>query len=827
MDTYEEQVRLEKEMRDFSVERFHKAHEAAGDRNRFGETLIGRKILGKVVLAFTDALDEYCEHHNNKFVAAKMLRQFGDNRAVAYLFTKAVLNLIGLIGKQEINAKTYYGMKVGVFSATAGDMIHDEMALRHFNDNFPTHMRDIIKNCDVRRLTRHRRREAYKKEFRKRQMEWKQEGWSLDKKVQLSDTLMFLFIKTTGMIEKRLVWMAHNKSEYFYSATPEFSKVVDDMMKNNEAIHLLYNPMVHPPKPWEPDNLVSSPYLTENVRPYRVFKNTPVGYLRELELTDLSKPIRALNAVQSTPWRINTVILEALQVAYEDNYGVDSIPPSSDIELPPLPPELEKGSQEWKQNMADVALVHRLNRKSISNRINLLNALLVAKKFSKYEKIYFPHEFDSRGRMYPKPTYLNPQGPAHIRALLEFGEGKPIEDRFHVEYLAIAGANAFGHDKLSLQERIDWVWDNEEMFESIATNWREDRRWVHADSPFEFLRFCLEWKALGDHGPGFISHMPINFDATCSGLQHFSAMLKDEEGGKAVNLMALDERQDIYKAVALKAEASIKEDLKKPEKAGVANIALNAGITRALAKRPVMIVPYSGTFRACMRYTEAHYLEQFEKSSTDFGGFGEDYIIKTLTPYVAKHLWAAIGDTVIKAREAMDWITKVSRVITKGSKGDEPIFWVTPAGLKVRQYNVNQEVIKIWTYIDGKMCIKMRKDTDKINSRKTAQSISPNFIHSMDAAHLQLTVCAALDTGRDMSFSMIHDSFGVHAADMGVFVNDCIKPEFFKMYQGKNQLEDFLDQVRHMIDDEDQIPPMPEVGNLDLTEVLQSEFFFS
>ena len=37
--------------------------------------------------------------------------------------------------------------------------------------------------------------------------------------------------------------------------------------------------------------------------------------------------------------------------------------------------------------------------------------------------------------------------------------------------------------------------------------------------------------------------------------------------------------------------------------------------------------------------------------------------------------------------------------------------------------------------------------TGNINKRAQAQGIAPNFIHSMDAAHLQLTVVMAKDAG--------------------------------------------------------------------------------
>lgn len=828
MDTYAEQIRLEEESRTSNIEKYYRDHYEAIERNRFGDTMVGRKIIQKLVDEFTLAIDQYMEATNNKHIAHKMLAEFGDNRAAAFLFIKSVLNI--LPKRSAHKDKTAYsqnGIKANLFYATCADQIHDELVLRHFAENQPRIMQSIVKACDIRALTRQRRREHYQKQLNQMKMEWTMPGWEKPKRVQLGVVLFQLFNDITGALTVYTVRFGRNKEERHVHPTDEFQKLMEDMLKNNEQLYSLFLPMVHPPRPWKNDSLIGLPYLSNHIRPYKAIKHAPMGYLRDLELTDLSVPLAALNAVQSTAWRINSHILEALQVAYEEEYGVEALPPTNPLEYPPLPPNLVEGSKEWKQNKADCAMVHRLNRKAINKRILFLNVLSIARKFSIYERIYFPHEMDSRGRMYPKPAFVNPQGPSHVRALLDFAEGKPIETEEHVAYLAIAGANAYGHDKLPLQDRVDWVFENEDMIISIATDWRSDRRWVHVDDPFGFLRFCMEWKALGEHGPGFISHMPVNLDATCSGLQHFSAILKDEVGGFHVNLTDSPDRQDIYQAVADRVTKTMKEDIAKGENTYYAELALKVGINRAITKRPVMIVPYSGTFKACMKYVESYYLELYENSASNFHGAGEDLIVRQLTPYVAKHIWAAIGDTVIAAREAMDWITQVSRQITKGKKKNEPILWVTPAGLTVRQFTTKREIKDVYTYLHGKMRVRLNEDTNEVDPRRMAQSISPNFIHSMDAAHLQLTVCKAIQERDNMSFSMIHDSFGTHAADVGFLLHECIKPTFHSMYAGKNQLEIFLEQISGLIDNPEAIPPIPRTGSLDLDKVLDSQFFFS
>jgi DNA-dependent RNA polymerase len=70
------------------------------------------------------------------------------------------------------------------------------------------------------------------------------------------------------------------------------------------------------------------------------------------------------------------------------------------------------------------------------------------------------------------------------------------------------------------------------------------------DQPWAFIAACVElYKA--DNNPNFISHLPISSDACCSGMQHLSAMMRDEVGGRYVNLIP-GANEDLYEAIAMK-----------------------------------------------------------------------------------------------------------------------------------------------------------------------------------------------------------------------------------------------------------------------------------
>ena len=107
-----------------------------------------------------------------------------------------------------------------------------------------------------------------------------------------------------------------------------------------------------------------------------------------------------------------------------------------------------------------------------------------------------------------------------------------------------------------------------------------------------------------EQGTDYVSHIPVAFDGSCSGIQHFSAMLKDEIGGTAVNLVPDDKVHDIYGIVAehvkqavMKDAAEGTEDELKTAEDGteyvskgtkaLANEWLAYGITRKVTKRSV------------------------------------------------------------------------------------------------------------------------------------------------------------------------------------------------------------------------------------------------
>jgi DNA-directed RNA polymerase len=68
---------------------------------------------------------------------------------------------------------------------------------------------------------------------------------------------------------------------------------------------------------------------------------------------------------------------------------------------------------------------------------------------------------------------------------------------------------------------------------------------------------------------------------------------------------------------------------------------------------------------------------------------------------------------------------------------------------------------------------------------------------------------------------MIHDSYGTHASDCRQLY-EAIRQQFFDIYKNNDVLQNWLAQQPEFDYGE-----IPENGDLDLSEVLNSEYFFA
>ena len=633
---------------------------------------------------------------------------------------------------------------------------------------------------------------------------------------------------------------------------------------SNAVKHL---PTIIPPRHW------SSPYdggyygasclQTQLIRLNVLGTEAVKTYTSKLAMVDLGNIYDALNAMQDTPFKINKDILHTLKEIYASGGVLGGVPRTEPFEKLPMLPE-DATKEEIQEHKKKAVGIYKQEEARKSKALRCLVAIKTAERFAEYDSIYFPWNVDYRGRCYPIPTALSPQGDDIQKALLLFADGTPLASDDDLKWLKIHGANLSGNDKISFKERIAWV----EAHETDIVNSAEDPlgyRWWYevskGDYPMEFLAFCFEYRKLLTYiekygnAKGFVSNLPLAFDGTCSGLQHFSALLRDEVGGQAVNLMPSDTVQDIYSIVANKVNKLLLKDALegtedsfktnkdgefmldkegKPQvKYGDKTLAQNwvtfnrikfgqDGITRKVCKRSVMTLAYGSKQYGFKENLLADIIHPYVLDHPEDNPF--------LSPnqaaiYMAKLIWDSVKTTVIKAVEGMEWLQKVADLICHDN---HVVTWNTPNGFPVQQnyMKMKQETIQL-RFNKARVRFYNQRETDDVDNRAQRNGIAPNFIHSMDACHLQRVVNAMKQLGDD-NFMMIHDSFGTDCGHAGLLYK-VIRQEFVNLYKDQNHLANFLESVKYLIGDDklSKVPDIPAFGNLDLDLVTQSDFCFA
>jgi DNA-directed RNA polymerase, mitochondrial len=368
---------------------------------------------------------------------------------------------------------------------------------------------------------------------------------------------------------------------------------------------------------------------------------------------------------------------------------------------------------------------------------------------------------------------FNFQRDDRVRALFLFADGEPIGEE-GLYWLKVHLANCGDDDregfikvgKLTFNERVRWVDENLEKIKAIATAPLNELWWTKADKPFQFLAACFELSSALAQGPTFGSRLPISFDGSCSGLQHLSAMTRDEETAKLVNLTPSAAPQDIYETVAEIVHRRVEKDLEYPdEDAPVAQMWLDYGIARKVVKRNVMTYSYGSNdwgmaeqLREDLMRPLAEDVKNGKRKKHPFGEDEGDAAAK----YLAKYTYATIEMLVERPAAAMKFLQDLTSAAADHGLS---LQWVTPTGFPWinRYYKQEAKQVRLFLHRLGLFRVLLTTGEDeaepKINRRKAKNGVAPNCVHACDAAHLMRTVNAAVAEGIT-SIATVHDSFG-------------------------------------------------------------------
>ncbi len=569
----------------------------------------------------------------------------------------------------------------------------------------------------------------------------------------------------------------------------------------------IYSPMVTPPLDWTtPDN---GGYLELR---YPLVNCGNADY----ERADMARVYRAVNAIQQVRWTVSAPILDVVERLWAGGCRVGKLPDARvlpepervpDAEWQQLSPEQRKGLRLRNRDIYD----H--NRQAISDLASIGMVLEQARALRDAPAFWLPYQLDFRGRIYCVPLF-NPQGPDYIRAMFQFATGKPLGEagaRWLARQCATLWDGCYRGQKLSkasFAAREAWTRENEAMLRSIVADPYGNTQWHRADKPFMFLRTAQDWISYLDYGPGFISKLPIALDGSCSGIQHYSAMLRDPDGAGRVNLVPGPEPRDIYSDVAEAVLDALRADLPDDR----ARWWLEHGIDRKIVKKPTMTYGYSSREAGFTEWYEMAYVRPALKAQGQ-----PDRPSNPLARYLARKTLAAVETLLPAVARGMDWLIAGADALSAQGRS---IRWTAPSGFPVVQRYTAGGAIRVDTRLGGKkLSVWVPGATEKINREKQRNAVAPNHTHSLDAAHLVFTVLRACELYEIRNFLLIHDSFGTLAADADN-MSKAVREAFVKMY------EEF-DPLAHFRESNNLDMPLPEKGNFDLRQVLTSHYAFA
>ena len=523
--------------------------------------------------------------------------------------------------------------------------------------------------------------------------------------------------------------------------------------------------------------------------------------------------------------------------------------------------------------------------------------------------IYFPTFLDFRGRIYPTPNYLSYQSNDLARSLLLFSNllsdskhaeknyysevlytilsensNKKIKansnkikkdkivkttvkqtltaldnhkdmDMYLIDYFKLYLANVFGKNKLTRKGKIKWFDHNIniilEKFKNDFSVFKLEYVAISKE-PFQFVA-CVQAYYNYIHYKNDIK-VPILFDASCSGIQHLSALTTDLNIAKLVNLLDNDEPSDFYQYCLDQLAEVFKFIPDDGKLKSFKDKVLQLNLNRSWLKHSIMTIPYNVTDIGISDKLSKHFNKIFvTNTQLDELNNGKISLIDTIKKYESDIL-AKKTDKENKEKGTYIYIPN-SNILSGNTKNNPnmsqlfftsselltfshyikttvlniippftqlknyfdnmidilkklelPIFWETPAGMSVSMSNRVMKSKQIKTSIIKKAKpINILLPTDQIDYKNIKTGLMPNFIHSLDASNIHILIKNILKylPKQKINLYTIHDCFASDYKNIGL-IELLVKHSFIELYFKKNYLEtihnSFIQQISAEID---------------------------
>lgn len=870
-DLHAIQLQLEEEMFNGGIRRFEADQQRQIASGNESDTAWNRRLLSELIAPMAEGIQAYKEEYEGKKGRAPRALAFlqcVENEVAAYITMKVVMDMLNT------------DVTLQAISMSIAERIEDQVRFSKLEGHAAKYFEKVKKSLKASRTKSYRHAHnvavVAEKSVAAKDADfdrWK--AWPKDTQLQIGTTLLEILEASVFYngepVFVRAMRSFGGKTVYYLQTSETVGQWIAAFKEHVAQLAPAYAPCVVPPRPWKTP--FNGGFHTEKVASRVRLVKGDREHVRKLTVKQMPKVYKAINALQNTKWQVNKEVLAVAEdvIRLDLGYGVPSFKPLIDKENKPANPvpvefqhlrgrELKEmlSEEQWQAFInwkGECARLYTAETKRGSKSAAVVRMIGQARKYSAFESIYFVYAMDSRSRVYAQSSTLSPQSNDLGKSLLRFTEGRKIDSSEALKWFLVLGANLWGWDKKTFDVRQSNVLDGDfqDMCRDIAADPLTFTQWAKADEPYQFLAWCFEYSryldAL-DEGTqaDFETHLPVHQDGSCSGIQHYSAMLRDEVGAKAVNLKPSDAPQDIYGAVAqvVISKNALYMDaaegttftsgsltLSGADLRAMASAWDSVGITRGLTKKPVMTLPYGSTRLTC-RDSVIDYIVDLEEKEAQMAvaeGRAANRVHPfddngDLTPakaynYMTALIWPSISEVVKAPVVAMQMIRKLARFAAKRNEGLE---YPLPTGFILKQKIMATEMLRVRTCLMGDIKMSLQVETDIVDEAAMMGAAAPNFVHGHDASHLILTVCHLVDEGVT-SIAVIHDSFGTHA-DNTAKLRHALKTEMIAMYSEGNALQKLLDEheTRWLVDTGIEVP---EQGNFDLNEIMDSDYCFA
>ena len=789
------QWKLEAEAARLGAERLRARTQADEEREYSSGTTWGRSLINQQITAIAAKITETSKKVRLGAAVPGGVRIMDvvlqiEPEVLAAITAKRTLDQIGM-GRDNQGRYKHTYPKV---CTTIGAAVEAEARFRYYEKKSPEQWA-LVKQRYFKSTTGTKQKARVAQIMMKRRgIEW--DRWSESKKHSVGAWLLNCVAQTVKWFD---VELQHTKKK---SGAINLVLISPELVDLKEAINALAElqapltwPMITPPADWS--NTQRGGYLTNELRQqFRLIRGSkgPATLGRS--------PLDMINTLQRVAYRINPVVLSLMNHLESKEQTLGSFVQESNQPTPPKPDTQDEDLIfQWRKQCTDI---HNRNASLKGRRYRTMETLSIANRFADEPRLYIPWSYDWRGRVYPITTFMSPQGTDADKSLYLAADARPVTEDAK-RWLAIQVANCAGHDKLSLDDRVKWTEDNVSLITRIAQDPIDSLPELESfDSPWTGLAACVEYYECVITATRKTTSLFCATDATCSGLQHLSAMTLDAKTGHLVNVSPTPVPQDAYKAVLNKTIELL--NISHPE------LAQWAGeVGRPLAKRVVMTVPYAAEERSNRGYI----LAAIKKHEGDKALELQRRVTSEELGIITKTMLKAMKTVVPGPLSVMEWAKSAAReALIRDDGSMETIEWTSPSGFPVVQDKRKLNLVRVKTQLLGDVIKTVVGDGFKeVAVNKHVSGIMPNFIHSCDSALLHNSFA-----GFDQPFCLIHDSILTTATDMG-YMSQVIREQFVEIYEQRplQMLSDVLGV------------PLPDgmiVGDMDITQCRDSIYFF-